>query len=48
MVSKLVYWIQFLFLLLILFVIILNNVCHFMCISASSFFIENYAIQMVY
>jgi hypothetical protein len=45
--SKLVQWSQFLFLLLILFVIIHNNVCHFMCITASSFCLENYAIQIL-
>jgi hypothetical protein len=47
MVSKLVYWGQFLFLLLNFFVIIHNNVCHFMCITASSFCLENYPIQML-
>jgi hypothetical protein len=43
--SKLVYWSQFLFLLLSLFVIIHNNLCHFMCITVSSFGLENYAVQ---
>jgi hypothetical protein len=45
--SKLVHWSQFLFLLLSLFVMIHNNVCHFMCITVSSFCLENYAIQML-
>jgi hypothetical protein len=47
MVSKLVYWSQFLFLLLILYVVMHKSVCHFMCITAGSFCHENYAVQML-